>query len=308
MTDLALLFDHVSYDVPTGFWHRNRRLVDGLHFEMMPGQVLGLVGPNGAGKTTTIKLAAGLVSPSVGRVEIKGQSSTRAKARQCIGMVTENQYIYLHLKLREWLTMMGGLSGLKGQSLRSRVSDMLAQIELEKRADQMMHTLSKGQLQRAGIAQAMIHQPDILILDEPMSGLDPYWRFRLLNMLRQFRLNGGTILFSSNILVDVERLSDMVALIHDGRIRWMGRFSDMPRKIKAYEIICRTEAVETLRQLAHPDDPVQQPKGGWAFTIPVDRKEKVLSLSSIGVMDIESMHPVREEIEEVLFGFGYGEE
>jgi ABC-2 type transport system ATP-binding protein len=240
----------VSFSVRHGFLMKNRAILRNINLNVSKGSVLGLVGPNGAGKTTTLKLGAGLLAPDCGSVLINGKNATDKMARTFLGLLTETQYIYPHMQLKEWLIMLAGLSGISGRSSRHRADEMLAEVELVKQKNQMMHTLSKGQLQRAGLAQALLHDPDILLLDEPMSGLDPYWRYKILNILIEYKKKGGTIVFSSHILGDVETLSDKVALLQKGKIIWSGRLKELDRKVAGYKIICYTSAPEIIEKTA----------------------------------------------------------
>lgn len=301
-TQMAIQWNNVSYSIRQGFWLKYKRILQQMNLNVPWGQVLGLVGPNGAGKTTTIKLGAGLLTPEMGEVLINGKPAHLSTSRTHIGLLTETQYIYHHLKLKEWLEMMASLSGLNSIQCRQRVTAMLEQFELHDRADQMMHTLSKGQLQRAGLAQAMVHDPKILFLDEPMSGLDPYWRYRVQQILRDYKNSGGTIVFSSHVLVDVERLSDQIALIEGGRLKWNGNLSDMKRDIKAYEMVCRTDQPDILIPFAIDGKLIRQPEGEYLFSIYPDQKNELMKLTTNGVVAIESLRPVRQEIEEILFG------
>ena len=257
MTAPALQWNNVSFSVRHGFWMRRKTIVQDLVMDLPKGTTLGLVGPNGAGKTTSIKLAAGLMAPDRGRVLVNGIPAVEPDARRKLGLLTETQYIYPHLRVREWLTMLAGFSGLTGSRLRERVDAVLELMALTDRAAMMMNTLSKGQLQRAGLAQALVHEPEILLLDEPMSGLDPYWRYRLSNILKEYKASGGTLLFSSNILADVERLSDRIALIEKGRVRWLGALSEMPREVIGYEAVCRVEHLGDLSALCNGSHPEQ---------------------------------------------------
>ncbi len=306
MTETALQWNRVTFAVPHGFWMRSKIIIYDMDLSVPAGTVMGLVGPNGAGKTTTIKLGAGLLRPQTGQVLIKERLSTEAGARACLGLLTETQYIYPHLRLKEWLIMLAGLSGVKGGKRTRRVNEVLELLDLTGQANQMMHTLSKGQIQRAGLAQALIHEPAILLLDEPMSGLDPYWRYRVQKILLDFKSEGGTILFSSHILVDVERLSDQVALLEEGRLLWTGRLADLQRRITGYEVICQTRQPEVLANLAYNGKMESQPKGGWLFSILATQKKELLQLASADTITLESLRPVQEEIEEVLFGFTSG--
>ena len=302
----ALQWNNVSFSVRHGFWMKRKTIVHDLDMGIPKGTALGLVGPNGAGKTTSIKLAAGLMTPATGSVLIHGVPAVESAARRTLGLLTETQYIYPHLKIREWLTMLAGFSGLKGGHRRERVDAVLALMELTDRAGMMMNTLSKGQLQRAGLAQALVHEPEILLLDEPMSGLDPYWRYRLSTILKDYKASGGTLLFSSHIIADVERLSDRVALIEDGRVRWIGALSDMPRQVIGYEAVFQAESLEDLKALTNGNHPERLPKGEWRIAIPIDKKEALLHLSAQNRITLESLRPMQEEIEEVLFKFAGG--
>ena len=271
--------------------------------DLPKGTTLGLVGPNGAGKTTSIKLAAGLMAPDRGSVLVNGIPAVEPDARRKLGLLTETQYIYPHLRVREWLTMLAGFSGLTGSRLRERVDAVLELMALTDRAAMMLNTLSKGPLQRGGLAQALVHEPEILLLDEPMSGLDPYWRYRLSNILKEYKASGGTLLFSSHILADVERLSDRIALIEKGRVRWIGALSEMPREVIGYEAVCRAEHPGDLSALCNGSHPERLPKGEWRVSVPIDKKEMLLHLSAQNRIALESLRPVQEEIEAVLFKF-----
>lgn len=303
-TEPALQWNSVEFSVPKGFWMRNQTIIHGLDLRVPPGAVFGLVGPNGAGKTTTIKLGAGLLQPAAGSVNIFGKPAFEPEARNEIGLLTENQYVYPHLRLEEWLEMLAGLSGMSRSNRKERVDSVLEMLDLGERKRQMMRTLSKGQLQRAGLAQALVHRPRILLLDEPMSGLDPYWRFRIQKILVDFKSEGGTILFSSHVLSDVERLCDEVVLFADGRVRWQGSLSEMPRKIKGYEAVCRTDFPDVFTSMPGVQKAASQPGGSFLISLSLNGKIDLLEAGADGRVDVESLQPVREEIEEVLFGFG----
>ncbi|MFA7013912.1 MAG: ABC transporter ATP-binding protein [Desulfobacterales bacterium] len=303
MSEFALEWRSVSFAVPHGFWMRPKTIIDGLDLAVAPGSAVGLVGPNGAGKTTTLKLGAGLIHPGSGRVLINGEPATKSQSRRRLGLLTETQYVYPHLRLKEWLTMAAALSGWKGLPRRKRVEEVLERMELTGQADQAMRTLSKGQTQRAGLAQAFVHEPDILLLDEPMSGLDPFWRFRIQQMLMQYKSSGGTLFFSSHILSDVERISDQVALISDGAIRWKGRLSDMPRRLTGYEVRCRAQNPSVLKKFARNSRVELQPDGACVLSVDPEQKEALLNACAAGHVAIESLRPIRPQIEEVLFEF-----
>jgi len=302
VTSKELLWDKVSFSVRHGFWMKSKRILDNITIEVEKGTVLGLVGPNGAGKTTTIKLGAGLIMPESGKVLIQKKSAVFSTSRRNLGLLTEAQYFYPHLRLKEWLKMMAGLSGMTGTDIRKRMDDVLELVELSSHGDQIMRTLSKGQLQRSGLAQALLHEPEILILDEPMSGLDPYWRYKVLNILLEYKKKGGTIAFSSHIISDVETLSDQVALLQNGQIVWNGRLKELNRKVEGYKITCYTNALETLEKIARENKIEKQPDGGWLFSIDPDKRADFLALvASNDEIKVESLLPIQEELASVLF-------
>ena len=302
MTSKALLWDKVSFSVRHGFWMKSKRILDNITLEIETGTIVGLVGPNGAGKTTTIKLGAGLVSPESGNVFIQGKPTIFSTSRKKMGLLTEAQYFYPHLRVKEWLKMMSGLSGMTGTDIRKRMDDVLELVELGTFCDQMMRTLSKGQLQRAGLAQALLHEPEILLLDEPMSGLDPYWRYKVLNILLEYKKKGGTIVFSSHIISDVETLSDQVALLQNGKIVWNGPLKGLNRKVEGYKIFCYTNTPEVLERIAQDNKIEKQPDGGWFFSIHPDKKADFMDLAaSSDDVQIESLLPIQEELASVLF-------
>jgi len=293
---------NVSFKVPHGFWMRSRCIIQQLNIALPEGTAMGLIGPNGAGKTTTIKLGAGLLRPTAGEVLIQGNPAVLPYARKEIGLMTETQYIYPLMRLREWVQLGAELSGLTGARLKKRVAEVLELVGLSERSDQVIRTLSKGQMQRAGLALALVHEPSILILDEPMSGLDPLWRFRLQKILLDFKDSGGTLLFSSHILSDLERITDHVALIENGKLRWKGRLKNLTREIKGYDVACRINCEYVLDELGSLVVREPQPDGSWRLSIPDDCKKNIIQLASSGRIDIEAMRPIRQEIEEVLFG------
>ncbi len=281
---------------------KSKAILRNINLGISEGSILGLVGPNGAGKTTTIKLGAGLIMPASGKVLIQRNVAALSMSRKKLGLLTEAQYFYPHLRVKEWLEMMAGLSGLTRSDSKKRIDDVLEMVELNSYCDQMMRTLSKGQLQRAGLAQALLHEPEILILDEPMSGLDPYWRHKVLNILLAYKRKGGTMVFSSHILSDVETLSDQVALLQEGKIVWNGRLKELDRKVEGYKIICYTNAPETLEKIALDNKIEKQPDGAWFFSIQADKKADFLSLAaSNDEIKIESLLPIQEELASVLF-------
>jgi ABC-2 type transport system ATP-binding protein len=192
--------------------------VKGVGFAVQRGEIFGFLGPNGAGKTTTIKMLTGLIKPTGGEAFLFGERVPSPRARQRIGFLPENPYVYPYLTPREFVSLCGRLSGLSGAALASRTQAMLEKVRIAYAADRPVRRLSKGMLQRTGLAAAMVADPELLILDEPMSGLDPVGRKEVRDLILEERAAGRTIFFSTHILSDVEAMCDRVAILREGRV------------------------------------------------------------------------------------------
>jgi len=197
---------------------RRARGLESLSLSIPRGEVLGLLGPNGAGKTTTMKILTGLLRPSAGRAWILGEPVDRTASRRRLGFLPEQPYFYDYLTGLEYLELAGQLSGLGGHEASRRARRWLGRVGLGDRPRLGLRKYSKGMLQRLGLGAALLHEPEVLILDEPMSGLDPFGRRDVRELIREQHERGTTVLFSSHILPDVEMLCDRVAIILEGRL------------------------------------------------------------------------------------------
>jgi ABC-2 type transport system ATP-binding protein len=204
-----------------------RTAVDGLDLTVGAGEAFGLLGPNGAGKTTTIKCLLGLLRPDRGDLRLLGRPARDASARVGVGYLPEQPYFYDYLTPTEFLDFYGRLQGLAGRERAERVARALARVGLAGREDVPLRRLSKGLLQRVGIAQAIQHDPRLVILDEPMSGLDPIGRREVRDLILELRGAGTTVFFSSHILQDAEMICDRVAILRDGRLVAAGRLDEL---------------------------------------------------------------------------------
>src|SRR5215471_19128706 len=204
------------------------RALDHLSLDVYAGEIYGFLGPNGAGKTTTLKLLMGLVYPTEGTARILGHSIDDVATRARIGYLPENPYFYDYLSGRELLMFTAALFGLKGDRARARVEELLDGVGLDTAArDRQLRKYSKGMLQRIGIAQALVNDPEVVFLDEPMSGLDPIGRREVRDLLLTLKKNGKTVFFSSHILSDVEALCDRVAVLSRGKLVTSGTVDEM---------------------------------------------------------------------------------
>ena len=196
--------------------------VDNLTLSLGAGEIMGFLGANGAGKTTTIKMLLGLIRPSSGTVSVLGGDPSDAKVRAKIGYMPEIAYYYPYLNARELLAFYGGLCGMDGKAIRARTDELLETVGLSDAAKRPLKTYSKGMLQRAGIAQALLHDPDLLVLDEPFTGLDPLARIHFRELMHRLREQGKSIFFSSHELGETELLCDKVAIMKAGRAVYQG--------------------------------------------------------------------------------------
>jgi ABC-2 type transport system ATP-binding protein len=224
----ALATDLLTKDYAVGFWRkRPYRALDRLTLDVESGEVFGFLGPNGAGKTTTLKLLMQLVFPTSGRAELLGRPLGDLSVKRRIGYLPENPYFYDHLTAEELLHYFAGLFGYSSADRRARTDRLLDQVGIGAERRLQLRKFSKGMLQRVGIAQALINDPDLVILDEPMSGLDPLGRRDLRTLILGLRDRGCTVFFSSHVLSDAETLCSRVAILAKGRLVTTGRLTEI---------------------------------------------------------------------------------
>jgi ABC-2 type transport system ATP-binding protein len=223
MTDAAIQIENLTKDYPHGFLHlKTKRSLEGLTMRVENGEVFGFLGPNGAGKSTTIKLLVGLIFPTAGTATILGKPISDIGMHQDIGYLPEQPYFYDYLTAAELLDYFARFHNLKAADRRERVARMLKKVGLETARKIQLRKYSKGMLQRVGLAQAILHDPRVVILDEPMSGLDPLGRREVRDIILELKKEGRTVLFSTHILADAEMLCDRVGVIAGGKLRGVG--------------------------------------------------------------------------------------
>lgn len=214
--DTVLKVTNLQKTFHIGFFRKRVEAVRSLDFSVEQGEIFGLLGPNGAGKTTTIKTIIGLIRPTAGKVTIHNENASSPKARQRVGYLPENPYFHEYLTPKELLMFHGRLAGLSSRELSSRAVSLIERVGLKAAAKRPLRKFSKGMLQRIGLAQAILTKPELLILDEPMSGLDPIGRRFVVDLMQELNQQGTTILFSSHILSDIERLCHRVVILNQG--------------------------------------------------------------------------------------------
>jgi ABC-2 type transport system ATP-binding protein len=218
--------ENVTKDVRPGFGLRKKRILHDISLSVEQGEIFGFVGPNGAGKTTTMKILMGLIRPTGGRATILGHEVGETAFHEEIGFLPEHPSFYDYLTGREILNFYARLSGMESAERRARVDLLLDWVGLGDAAEQRLRTYSKGMLQRVGIAQALVHDPSVVFLDEPMSGLDPLGRKEIRDLILRLRDEGKTVFMNTHILSDMEMVCDRVAIIIGGRVRYQGRIKD----------------------------------------------------------------------------------
>lgn len=237
MTDVVRT-ERLTKDFLTGFWRpRPTRALDELSLAVPQGEVFGLLGPNGAGKTTTLKLLMDLLRPTSGRAELFGMDVRNPESRRRVGFAPEQPYFYDHLSANELVQYFAGLSGLHGADRIAKADAALERTGI--RGDERRKPLrqfSKGMMQRVGLAQAIVHEPELIVLDEPMSGLDPIGRRDVREMILALRNEGRTILFSSHILSDAEQLCSRVGIMARGRLAKIGPLAELTAKASLEDV------------------------------------------------------------------------
>jgi len=227
MTDAAVAVHGLTKIFPVPFRREPIVAVRDLNLRVEAGEVYGLLGPNGSGKSTTLKIILGLVSPTRGRTEIFGRDSNLVESRQAVGFLPENPYFYKYLTGAETLRFFGKLCGLDGTRLKNRVAELLEQVGLTNARDQRLGTYSKGMLQRIGLAQALINQPKLVVLDEPTAGVDPAGSRDIRNLIVDLKRRGTTVLLSSHLLAQVQEICDRIGILAKGVLVREGRLEEL---------------------------------------------------------------------------------
>ncbi len=218
MSDVVLRVEDLRKTFRKPLTGRKVEAVRGVSLEVRRGEIFGFLGPNGAGKTTTLKMLMGLIAPTAGTMEILGERAPSPDVMARVGFLPENPYVFPYLSPREYVTLCGRLSGVPRAELGERVGRVIAHVGMTEAIDRAVRTLSKGMLQRVGLAAALVHGPRLLVLDEPMSGLDPVGRKEVRDLVLEEKRRGHTVFFSSHILSDVELLCDRVSILRRGEV------------------------------------------------------------------------------------------
>jgi ABC-2 type transport system ATP-binding protein len=286
-----------------GFWRRKVHALEELSLEVQPGEIFGFLGPNGAGKTTTIKLLMGLCHPTAGRVEVFGRPVPDPAAQARLGFLPENPYFYDYLSGIELLDLCGRLCGLAGPERRTRAERLLGRVGLAEAATRPLRKYSKGMLQRLGLAQALINDPELVVLDEPMTGLDPLGRKEIRDLIAELRREGRTVFFSTHILPDVELLCDRVGIIARGRLRDVGPLESLlsPRVLET-EVVLTLPAGATVASApwGAPARELRATAAGAVALLVPERVDEFLRGALAAGAGVVSVTPRKERLEDLF--------
>jgi ABC-2 type transport system ATP-binding protein len=301
----AISIENLTKDYQVGFWRkRPYRALDRLSLDVQPGEIFGFLGPNGAGKTTTLKLLMQLIFPTSGRAEILGRPVGDVAARQRIGYLPENPYFYDYLTAEELLQYFGHLFGYSSSDARARAARLLDRVGIgAERRRQQLRKYSKGMIQRVGIAQALLNDPEVIFLDEPMSGLDPLGRREVRSLILELRDQGRTVFFSSHILADAEALCSRVAVVAGGRLAATGRLSDMLAfEIRGWELVMADLRPEVLASLAGQlQKSIEISPQRYALELPLEvPPERILADLTATGAKLVSLNPLRDKLEDLF--------
>ncbi len=294
----AIETNQLAKTYTVGFWRKKPRIaLRPLDLTVEEGEVFGFLGPNGAGKTTTLKLLMGLVFPTGGSARILGMEVDDPKVKAQVGFLPEQPYFYDYLTAKELLEYYGQLSGVPAKERKARVQRILGRVGLDDAARVQLRKFSKGMLQRVGLAQAILHDPMVVFLDEPMSGLDPMGRREVRNLIQELQQEGKTVFFSTHILSDAEALCDRVAVIHEGELRGVGAVAELTSRVHGkVEVVFYGIAVPpSLAQIASET----HVSGEFVrAVVPEPQQETALRILRGENLRLVSLNPVRSSLEE----------
>ena len=293
-------------DYEVGFWRKRKvRALDGLSLSVEPHQIFGFLGANGAGKTTTLKLLMRLIFPTEGSARILGRDISDISMHARIGYLPENPYFYDYLTAREFLNYCGELFGLSKSLRTSRTEQLLTRVNLDRKSwDRQLRKFSKGMLQRVGLAQALVNDPEIVFLDEPMSGLDPVGRREVRDLIAALREEGKTVFMCSHILSDIEVLCDSVAILKGGKVARSGSLDELrAQETSAIEILAIGPEAQLLQQALANGAQVTSTPSGIRIEVGDERNVDEV-LAALRKLDgrLISVQPVRQSLEDLFLG------
>ena len=301
MTELAIRTRGLRKVYTSGFLRREFVGLHGLDLEVFRGEVFGYIGPNGAGKTTTIKLLMGLNFPNGGSGEVLGRPLSDRAVRRRIGYLPEHPYFYDYLTAEEFLHFYGSLHGMSRGERNRKIDELLPLVHMERARDVQLRKFSKGMLQRVGVAQALINDPELVVFDEPSSGLDPMGRMLIRDIIRRLRDAGTTVLLASHILSDVEAICDRVGIVAGGHLKQVAPVKDLvDQGVRSVEVTL-AGVDDALEAAFGGADPVLHASGRRAYTLGnEDEANQLVKAALQAGASLVSVIPRRESLEEMF--------
>ncbi len=302
MPGAVLEVENLRKEFVRGFLRKRTVAVDGISFAVERGEVFGFLGPNGAGKTTTMKMLMGLIHPSAGNATILGAAVGDLEAKRRIGYLPENPYFYDYLSASEYLHMIGRIYGLDRGARSKRAGELLERVGLGMAKGRAMRSYSKGMLQRVGLAQALMGDPELVVLDEPMSGLDPIGRREVRELILELRERGKTVFFSTHILADANLMCDRVAIIVKGKLRDVGPLGELlSPKVHRVEVVWQgPEALRDTLRDQFEGEHSHSSEGQVFVATAQDRVDRFVAAVVAGGGSITQLTPQRETLEELF--------
>jgi ABC-2 type transport system ATP-binding protein len=298
---LALNIENLHKSFSLGFMLKKKKILKGISLSVNEGEIFGYLGPNGAGKTTTIKCVLGLIFPDQGKIELFGHSHLSLQAKAQTGFLPENPYFYDHLTASEFLFFYSQLFSIKKNEREEKIKGLLRIVGLEQSADLQLRKFSRGMLQRIGLAQSLLNDPSLVLLDEPLGGLDPIGRKEIRDIIVKLKQEGKTVFLSSHILQDIEMICDRVAIIVNGEVVNQGTLKDLiSEKILFTEIELSGVEEKELKNLGES----LTEKGGRILlkVFEEDNVEKILELVKSQKGKVHSLIPRTETLEDLFVG------
>jgi ABC-2 type transport system ATP-binding protein len=282
---------------------RSIAALDGLDLRVEPGEVFGLLGPNGAGKTTTVKILLGLTVPSAGSARVLGRTVSDPESRRRVGYLPEGHRFPGYLTARQTLRIFGRMSGMESAALDRRVNPLLERVGLERWADVRVRRFSKGMTQRLGLAAALVHEPEVLLLDEPTDGVDPVGRREIRDLLQEEAALGRAILVNSHLLSEIERMCGRVAVLRAGRVAAEGRIDDLTRATSRYRLVASGVDELLLGAFREMGATIERVNGHFDLSAKdVDHLNALVDRLRASGARLEELTPVRSSLEDVFVG------
>jgi ABC-2 type transport system ATP-binding protein len=316
MMPAVVEIENLTKDYEVGFWRKRKvRALDGLSLKVEGGEVFGFLGANGAGKTTTLKLLMRLIYPTAGEARILGRDINDVRMHARLGYLPENPYFYDYLTAREFLEYCAELFGYNSSERKKRAEELLSRVHLDEKSwNKQLRKFSKGMLQRVGLAQSLVNEPEIVFLDEPMSGLDPVGRRQVRDLISSLRESGTTVFMCSHILSDIEVLCDRVAIMRQGRLAETGRLEELRArasdKLRIEIIVAGADAAAIAEKLPALDGASVAPTAGGARIEVADERDVDGALAAVRRAGgrLVSVQPIKQSLEELFVRAGDGNE